>query len=203
MRKIIILTAVAIAIAGGAEAQTYQVGQTVDANMGSGPWLACVVVKHNEKQTDYEVRCPGRQDTFRAADDADHIRPHSGGALPAAARALVAAPAPRQIMAQTPLPALGPAPARSASNVLLGRWKLTDGECNSLILEFSPHQSRDYNKASGGYAAYWGQRAVESYVRSAKQVFVVVANAGHATVNIKDANHIVPESMFQCTYTRM
>lgn len=202
MRTILILAA-AVGVATSAQAQTYQIGQIVEANYG-GPWLVCSVVKHNEKQGDYEVSCPSRTDTFRAEDDPSHIRPHAGGLPPvspvAAARAADHAKIQPNVAA---LPLLGKAPARSTSNILLGRWKLTDGDCNSLILEFSPHLSRDYNKASGGYAAYWGQRAVESYVKSDNQVFVVVKNAGHSTVNVRDANHIVPDSMFQCTYTRM
>ena len=204
MRKLTMLAAATIVLASSVQAQTYQVGQVVEANYG-GPWMVCTVVKHNEKQADYEVSCPGRPDTFRAEDDANHIRPHAGGlpAAPAVAARPVYRPAPQA--PTTTLPPLGAAPARSASNVLLGRWKLTDGECNSLILEFSARISRDYNKASGGYAAYWGQREVK-YVPSPeeKAIFVVATVGGHhGKINIRDANHIVPDSMFQCTYTRM
>ena len=204
MRGIMMLAIAGIGMAGAASAQTYQVGQAVDANYG-GPWIACTVVKHNVKQGDYEVSCPGRPDTFRAEDDPGHIRLPAGAPPFARPATTTARPADRSAprTAGAALPPLGAAPARSAGNILLGRWRLTDGECNSLILEFSPHGSRDYNKASGGYAAYWGQRAVDSYVRSDNQVFILVKNAGHSTVNIKDADHIVPDSMFECTYTRM
>ena len=204
------LTIVGMTIPTAASAQDYAVGQTVEVNMGSGPWMVCTVIKHNVKQTDYEVSCPARPaDTFRAADDAEHLRPHraGSGALGASSARVPQNATPATVSTQTgELPRLSAAPARSASNVLLGRWRLTDGDCNSLILEFSPRVSRDYNKASGGNAPYWGKREV-IYTQMPEERAIYVrptsALSQYGKINIRDVNHIVPDSMLQCTYTRM
>lgn len=195
-------------LAGAADAQEYTVGQTVEANMGSGPWMVCTVVKHNVKQADYEVSCPARPtDTFRAADDADHLRPHHAGSDALAGIAATASRPAAAVIAKTPsaaLPSMGVAPPRSASNVLFGRWRLTAGECHTLVMEFLPTVSRDYDIAVATSPAAWSQRDVDYFIMSARDIVVrAKVGGGWGKYKIIDANHMVPDSMFQCTYTRM
>ena len=64
----------------------YAPGDRVDAYLGGRDWQSCTVVKHNVRQGDYEVRCDGKPDTSRVAEDADHIRPATEAVRAAAVR---------------------------------------------------------------------------------------------------------------------